>query len=190
MGAFSQIFRKLSNKFMNDYAIEVDPDLAEKLPKIDIDTEKLPPKLSDLSSFRSSGFFQELKDYFKQEISDDFQGAKNVKIMPSSSVLEKEAAHEVDGYLYGSFPYSDFWDEVDQKDVVKIVDELKTKYSLDNEDVRNYMGEIGGAGEDIMPEVEAILNPNISALPRRPPPAADDFETALAKALETIKEDD
>ena len=41
-----------------------------------------------------------------------------------------------------------------------------------------------------MPEVEAILNPNISALPRRPPPAADDFETALAKALETIKEDD
>ena len=34
MGAFSQIFRKLSNKFMNDYAIEVDPDLAEKLPKI------------------------------------------------------------------------------------------------------------------------------------------------------------
>ena len=124
MGAFSQIFRKLSNKFMNDYAIEVDPDLAEKLPKIDIDTEKLPPKLSDLSSFRSSGFFQELKDYFKQEISDDFQGAKNVKIMPSSSVLEKEAAHEVDGYLYGSFPYSDFWDEVDQKDVVKIVDEL------------------------------------------------------------------
>ena len=108
--------------------------------------------------------------------------------MPSSSVLEKEAAHEVDGYLYGSFPYSDFWDEVDQKDVVKIVDELKTKYSLDNEDVRNYMGEIGGAGEDIMPEVEAILNPNISALPRRPPPAADDFETALGKLKQGIQD--
>tara|TARA_R100000742_G_C4244744_1_gene63846 strand:+ start:284 stop:829 length:546 start_codon:yes stop_codon:yes gene_type:complete len=177
------IIMKLANKFMKDYARKQGQDV----PEVDLDVKNLPPKLSDLISFRSSNFFQGIKNYFKEEAVDSFSDINNVKVVPSSSVGEKEAVNEVDGLLYGSFPNSDWWDEIDRKDVANIVEELKTKHSLNDKDVIEYMEEIGGANEDIISEVQSILNKNVSALPRR---QQKEGTMSFEDALDSIKEED
>ena len=163
MGAFSKIVRKFSDKLANDFAKAQGVDA----PEIELDLKNLPPKLTDLQSFRSSTFFGDLKDYFKEEAIGDVSNIKNVDVLPSKSIGEKEAVNEIDSYLYGTFQNTDWWENFEKSELENIVGELKNKHSLDNEDVIEYMTEIGGADEDVIADVQSIINPNVEAL--KPP---------------------
>ena len=186
MGAFSKIVRKFSDKLANDFAKAQGVDV----PEIDLNLKNLPPKLTDLESFRSSAFFGDMKDYFREEAIGDVSNIKNVDVIPTKSVGEKEAVNEIDSYLYGTFPNTDWWENFEKPELENIVGELKNKHSLDNEDVIEYMTEIGGADEDVIADVQSILNPNVTAL--NPPSQSEGvmtFEEALNFVKDVTKDD-
>ena len=64
---------------------------------------------------------------------------------------------------------------------------MKNKHSLDNEDVIEYMTEIGGADEDVITDVQSILSPNVTAL--KPPSQGDASEGVMTfdEALNFVK---
>jgi hypothetical protein len=150
MGAFKTIAKRLFDDFFSAYSsadkglekIDVDPNLEKEYGS------KLPPKLTDLNSFRNTEVFKKISKNMESEVSEKL-GPTSTLLAPDKKLIDDAAAQAIDTDVYGSFASSDIWEDVGEGEISDIVSELSETYKLDSSDVETYLGLFGNANERV-----------------------------------------
>tara|TARA_R110000824_G_scaffold2647_5_gene12263 strand:+ start:1645 stop:2160 length:516 start_codon:yes stop_codon:yes gene_type:complete len=167
MGAFSKVVKNLFEDFGQIYrsnkegsegtfavAPSNDPVNFENLSKkykMDV-----PPKLSDLTSFRNTKLFKDVSESVKSDINQKL-GTDPSGLMPDQSVVDDAAAEIFDEETFGDFVNSDYWDSLKASEVVDIASDLKKNYNLDDIDVNNYLEMFGASNSEKVSDVLSMM---------------------------------
>ena len=110
MGAFSKIVKNLFEDFGDVYKSNIEGGAAaENLNKKY--GMNVPPKLSDLTSFRNTKLFKDVSDSVKSDITKRL-GPDPSGLMPKQSNVDDAAANIFDTEVFGAMPNTDYLDHL------------------------------------------------------------------------------
>jgi len=167
MGAFSKVVKNLfddmgeiyrANKEGSEGTFAVapsnDPVTYESLSKKY--EMNVPPKLSDLTSFRSTKLFRDVSENVKGDIAQRL-GPDPSGLMPQQSIVDDATADIFDAEAFGEMGSSDYWDSLKASEIVDIASELKNNYNLDDIDVSNYLEMFGASNSEKVSDVLSMM---------------------------------
>ena len=119
------------------------------------------PKISDLKSFRNTDQFIAAKESMRPEVEGKLSSggfSDSIKMRAGDSFMDSQIAEIFDTDVYGSMPTGEMWDDFSADEIKAMVNELKSMGLFGSgDDVLDYFRLIGGANDNAMKIVEALV---------------------------------